>query len=190
MKWGRTQAPPPAPADDALDRRRAAGLSSEELTRIFLEIRPNLERAIERRIHDRDTAQDLAQDIYLRLDRISDLLPGEEDAHRYLMRMAVHAALYHQRTESRHVQLLAGALTLFEGHVADPEEHAHAQDRLDIIHDALAELPAKCRDVLYLTRIEGLPREDVARRLGVSLSLVNKYVLLALKHCEKKLGER
>lgn len=169
--------------------RRAARLSTEELTRIFLEIRPSLERVIERRIHDRDTAQDLAQDIFLRLDRICGLLPGAEDARRYLMRMAVHAALYHQRTESRHVQLLAGALMLFEGHVADPEEHAHAQDRLDIIEQALAELPAKCRDVLYLTRIEGLPREQVASRLGVSLSLVNKYVVLALKHCERKLGE-
>ncbi len=188
MGWGRARTQ--LPADDAAGQRRAARLTTEELTRIFLEIRPSLERAIERRIHDRDTAQDLAQDIYLRLDRISDLLPGEEDARRYLMRMAIHAALYHQRSEARHVQLLAGALTLFEGHVADPEEHAHAQDRLDIIEDALAELPAKCRDVLYLTRIEGLPREEVAARLGVSLSLVNKYVLLALKHCEKKLGER
>ncbi|MEL1263038.1 RNA polymerase sigma factor [Pseudoxanthomonas putridarboris] len=176
------------PGDEA-GKKCAARLTTEELTRIFLEIRPNLERAIERRIHDRDTAQDLAQDIYLKLDRISDLLPQEEDARRYLMRMAIHAALYHHRTESRHVQLLAGALTLFEGHVADPEEHAHARDRMETIERALAELPAKCRDVLYLTRVEGLPREEVAVRLGVSLSLVNKYVVLALKHCAKKLEE-
>jgi len=176
--------------DEDAGKKRAAWLTTEELTRIFLEIRPNLERAIERRIHDRDTAQDLAQDIYLRLDRISDLLPAEEDARRYLMRMAIHAALYHHRTESRHVQLLAGALTLFEGHVAEPDEHAHAQDRLDTIEAALSELPAKCRDVLYLTRIEGLPREEVAMRLGVSMSLVNKYVVLALKHCAQKLEEQ
>jgi RNA polymerase sigma factor (sigma-70 family) len=187
MRWGRSQ----VEAMPALQASRAdvPGLSSEELTRIFLDIRPSLERVIQRRINDHDTAQDLAQDIYLRLDRIAELLPAEEDARRYLMRMAVHAALYHQRSESRHVQLLAGALALFEGHVAEPDEHAHAQDRMELIEQALSELPAKCRDVLYLTRIEGLPREEVAQRLGVSLSLVNKYVLLALKHCQKRLGE-
>lgn len=174
---------------EAIAGRVGPGLGIDELTRIFLEIRPRLERVIEHRLHDRDTAQDLAQDIYLRLGRISQLLPGEDDARRYLMRMAVHAALYHQRSEGRHLQLLAGALTLFEGHVAEPDEHAHAHDRMSLIEQALAELPSKCRDVLYLTRIEGLPREQVAQRLGVSLSLVNKYVLLALKHCQRRLGE-
>jgi RNA polymerase sigma factor (sigma-70 family) len=187
MKWGRAASQAPTEGDTGA-QLLATALTTEELTRIFLEIRPSLERVIERRILDRDTAQDLAQDIYLRLQRISAILSGEEDARRYLMRMAVHAALYHQRSEARHVQLLAGALSLFEGHVAQPEEHAHARDQVTTIETALAELPAKCRDVLYLTRIEGLPREEVAVRLGVSLSLVNKYVLLALKHCDQKLS--
>lgn len=187
MKWGRSQMQATPVMEMA--RSELPGLSSEELTRIFLEMRPSLERVIQRRINDVDTAQDLAQDIYLRLDRIAEVLPAEDDARRYLMRMAVHAALYHQRSQSRHVQLLAGALAMFEGHVAEPDEHAHAHDRMAIIEQALTELPAKCRDVLYLTRIEGLPREEVAQRLGVSLSLVNKYVLLALKHCQKKLCE-
>lgn len=189
MKWGRQEPSAPAPgvADDTvLD----AALTTEELTRIFIQIQPSLERVIERRILDRDTAQDLAQDIYLRLGRVSSLLSSEEDARRYLMRMAVHAALYHLRSEGNRVQLLAGALTLFEGHVAEPEEHAHARDQMSLIEATLAELPAKCRDVLYLTRVEGLPREEVAARLGVSLSLVNKYVLLAMKACAQKLGER
>jgi RNA polymerase sigma factor (sigma-70 family) len=189
MKWGRTREPAAATAGPD-GQVFTAALTMEELTRIFIEIRPSLERVIERRILDRDTAQDLAQDIYLRLDRISTLLSGEEAVRRYLMRMAVHAALYHKRSEARRVQLLASALTLFEGHVAQPEEHAHVRDQVATIEAALAELPAKCRDVLYLTGIEGLPREEVAARLGVSLSLVNKYVLLALKHCARKLGER
>ncbi|WP_372362096.1 RNA polymerase sigma factor [Xanthomonas sp. NCPPB 1325] len=189
MKWRRHEASVPAPG--ATDETvLTAVLTTEELTRIFIEIRPSLERVIERRILDRHTAQDLAQDIYLRLDRVSNLLSNEEDARRYLMRMAVHAALYHLRSESNRVQLLAGALILFEGHIAQPEEHAHARDQVGLIEATLAELPAKCRDVLYLTRVEGLPREEVAARLGVSLSLVNKYVLMALKSCAQKLGER
>nr|WP_180166617.1 sigma-70 family RNA polymerase sigma factor [Stenotrophomonas sp. SbOxS2]NYT99471.1 sigma-70 family RNA polymerase sigma factor [Stenotrophomonas sp. SbOxS2] len=189
MKWGRHQSPMPAPSA-ANETVLTAVLTTEELTRIFIEIRPSLERVIERRILDRHTAQDLVQDIYLRLGRVSSLLSGEEDARRYLMRMAVHAALYHLRSESNRAQLLAGSMILFEGHVAEPEEHAHARDQMSLIEATLAELPAKCRDVLYLTRVEGLPREEVAARLGVSLSLVNKYVLMALKRCAQKLEER
>ena len=189
MRWGRTHLQAPVVTDDDPDQRRAANLTSEELSGIFVKIRPSLVRVIERKTGDAQIAQDLAQDIYLRLQRIADELPNEDEARRYLMRMATHAAIDHLRVEGNRVQLLAGALSLFEGHVADPEAHAQAHDRLAAIDVALTELPARCRDVLYLSRIEGLTHVEIAERLGVSRSLVEKYAVLAVTHCLKQRGD-
>lgn len=177
-----------AMAEDDAGKRRAAALTSAELTQIFLQIRPSLERVIQRRIGDPQAAQDLAQELYFRLQRIADQLPDEDEARRYLMRMATNAAIDHLRVEGNRVQLLAGALCLFEGHVVDPETQAQAHEQLQAIEVALADLPPKCRDVLYLSRLEGLTHAEIAARLGVSRSLVEKYAVRALLHCRARLG--
>lgn len=189
MSWMRSRLQAPVMAEDEAGQHRAAALTSEELTRIFLQLQPSLERVIQRRIGDAQAAQDLAQDLYLRLTRIADTLPNEDDARRYLMRMATNAAVDHLRVEGNRVQLLAGALSLFESHVAGPECYAQARDRVTAIDEALADLPARCRDVLYLSRMEGLTHVEIAERLGVSRSLVEKYAVRALLHCRKKLEE-
>lgn len=189
MKWLRNRLQSPVLLEDAAGQQRAATLTAEELTRIFLQLQPSLERVIQRKTGDAQVAQDLAQDLYLRLQRIADTLPNEEDARRYLMRMATNAAVDHLRVEGNRVQLLAGALSLFESHVAGPESYAQARDRVSEIDEALAELPARCRDVLYLSRMEGLTHIEIAERLGVSRSLVEKYAVRALMHVRRKLEE-
>lgn len=189
MKWFPDRLQAPLVAEDEAGQQRAATLTSDELTRIFLQLQPSLERVIQRKTGNLQVAQDLAQDLYLRLSRIADTLPNEEEARRYLMRMATNAAVDHLRVEGNRVQLLAGALSLFENHVVGPEQHAQAQDRVTAIDEALADLPARCRDVLYLSRMEGLTHVEIAERLGVSRSLVEKYAVRALLHCRKKLEE-
>lgn len=187
MKWLRARLQAPVMTEDDAGQQRAAALTSDELTRIFLQLRPSLERVIERKTGDSQAAQDLAQDMFLRLQRIANTLPNEDEARRYLMRMATHAAIDHLRVEGNRVQLLAGALSLFENHVANPESYAEAHDRVAELDAALAELPARCRDVLYLSRMEGLTHIEIAERLGVSRSLVEKYAVRALMHCRRKL---
>jgi RNA polymerase sigma factor (sigma-70 family) len=177
-------------ADETARERRPGALTGAELTRVFLQIRPSLQRVIQRRVGDAQTAQDLAQELYFRLERVADQLPDEDEARRYLMRMATNAAIDHLRVEGNRVRLLAGALCLFEGHAADPEMQAQTQERLQIIEVALAELPPKCREVLILSRLEGLTHGEIAKRLGVSHSLVEKYVLRTLLHCRARLRDR
>jgi RNA polymerase sigma factor (sigma-70 family) len=189
MKWWNTRLQAPLATENDIGLQRAAVMTSEELARIFVDLRPNLERVITRRIGDAQAAQDLAQDLYIRFRRVAHQLPNDDEARRYLMRMATNAAIDHLRVEGNRVQLLAGALSLFEGHVAEPEHYAHAEDRCREIDGALEELPDKCRDVLYLSRIEGLTHVEIAERLGVTVSLVEKYAVLAVRHCRKRVAK-
>lgn len=141
------------------------------------------------RLQSRDTAEDLAQDLYLKLPRVAEPLPSRDDARRYVFRMAVNAAVDHQRVEGRRAELLAGASALFDGVEASPEEAALSRDELARLEAALRELPPKCRDVLYLSRVEGLTHVEIASRLGVSKSLVDKYAVRALLHCRARLKD-
>lgn len=162
-------------------------LNSADLLKVFLEYRTRLERMVAGRLQSRHAAQDIAQDLYLKLPRVAEQFPSTDDARRYLVRMAANAALDHQRMEGRRAELLAGAQDLFEGVEASPEDLTVSRDEIGQLEAALRELPPKCRDVLYLSRVEGMTHVEIAARLGVSKSLVDKYAVRALLHCREKM---
>jgi RNA polymerase sigma factor (sigma-70 family) len=162
-------------------------LNSADLLKVFLEYRSKLQRIVGGRLQSSHAAEDIAQELYLKLPRVAEQFPTTEDARRYLVRMATNAALDYQRTEGRRAELLAGAEDLFEGVEDSPEDLALSRDEIARLETVLRGLPAKCRDVLYLSRVEGMTHVEIAARLGVSKSLVDKYAVRALLHCREKL---
>lgn len=69
------------------------------------------------------------------------------------------------------------------------ESVCHAQQRLDLLYQLLQELPENCRRAFYLNRVEGLTYLEIAAELGVSESMVGKYLVQAMRHCRDRLQE-
>lgn len=164
-------------------------LGSFDLLNVFLDYQAKLKRLLAGRLQSFHTAEDLAQDLYFKLPRVSEQFPSRDDAQRYLVRMALNAAMDHQRVEGRRAELLAGteAEELFQGVEASPEDRLISRDEIAQLEESLRELPPKCRDVLYMSRVEGMTHAEIAEKLGVSKSLVDKYAVRALIQCRARL---
>ncbi len=63
--------------------------------------------------------------------------------------------------------------------------HYHRQ-QLQIMADALNELPKSCRTPLLLNRIEGMRHRAIAARLGISVSMVETHIGRAFLHCRDR----
>lgn len=70
---------------------------------------------------------------------------------------------------------------------AGPEKGFSARQDLRRLAAALDDLPSRCREVLWLRRIEDLPQKEVARRLNVSEGAVEKALARALQILAKKI---
>jgi RNA polymerase sigma-70 factor (ECF subfamily) len=68
-------------------------------------------------------------------------------------------------------------------HDASPEELCLAVEELVRIDAALRRLGARAREAFLLSQYEGLGYAEIAARLGVSVSMVRKYVAKALDAC-------
>jgi RNA polymerase sigma-70 factor (ECF subfamily) len=64
-----------------------------------------------------------------------------------------------------------------------PEERAMILETLHQIDDLLRGLSPRTRSAFLLSQLEGLTYADIALRLGVSVSMVKKYMLQAMTHC-------
>lgn len=158
------------------------------LTASFRENYQDLLRFLTRRTGDADSAAALAEDTYLRLTTVPSALEIE-NPRAFVYRVAGNLAIDALRREGR----LAPDLTFLEAGEAaadgtlSPEASALARDRLRQLEEALDELPAKARTALLLNRVEGRPFVEIAGQLGVSESMVAKYIARALRHCRDRL---
>lgn len=62
-----------------------------------------------------------------------------------------------------------------------PERHATSREELQRVAGVIADLPPKCRQAFLLRRLEGLSQRDVAQRMGISESAVEKHIGRALR---------
>lgn len=149
-----------------------------------------LVRRVTRRIGSRTAANDVVQDTFLRIYATS---PTAEIASptSYLFRVADNLAIDHLRQEASR----AGVISFDPDQEAvaarepSPEQALDYKQRLKVLEAAIAELPPRQREVFLLHKFDGLSHGEIADRLGISRSMVEKHVMKALAHCRDRLGE-
>lgn len=162
---------------------------SSRLIDAFLGLYGELKRHLRRRTGDSSRADEVMQETYLRLLETDSRAQQEKirDQRAFIFRVAGNLAIDVARREQR-----AGGNGEPDPQQADPvagpERNAIAQDRLRRLDEALRELPPNARLALLLFRVDGLSHALIARRLGVSESMVAKYLAQAMRHCRDRLG--
>jgi RNA polymerase sigma factor (sigma-70 family) len=58
-----------------------------------------------------------------------------------------------------------------------PEREVSGSRRLQWLSEAFDRLPQRCREVVWMRRIEDLPQKEIARRLGIAESTVEKHLI-------------
>ncbi len=69
-------------------------------------------------------------------------------------------------------------------------EAAGAQEMLRFVADAIEALPSRCRQVVILRKLQGVPQKEVATRLGLSEKTVEAQLARGLARLEEFLRRR
>jgi len=143
-----------------------------------------------RRVRSRSEAEDLTQEVFLRMVRRLEV-SAVENVEAFVFRTAVNLL----RDRSRRGKSLASRETDFaqrQGDVDDlsPERVFDSRQSLDFVVAVLGELDERTRDAFILHRLEGMKHAQVAEVLGVSVSSVEKYIVKALSLLVKRAAER
>lgn len=167
-------------------REFVARTNSQFLVELFLEQSVPLMRYLTARFRDPDDAAEIAQEAWLRIHRLDD--PGLlTNPKAFLFQTASNIAIDRARrsgVEKRISEHRSDA----EDYYPSAERTAEATESLALVERALEELPLNCRQAFLMHRGRDMSYPEIADALGVSTSMVEKYIIRALKHFRDRLN--
>lgn len=141
------------------------------------------------RLGNRQAAEDIVHETYLRVLERSSTTPIEQPR-AFLYRTALNLVIDgHRRNVLRQTESLEVLENEERYFSPSPQVSIDTGQRLDMVQRALAELPALCRESFMLRKLEGLSHSEIAERLGISHSLVEKHIVNAMKHCRVRMRQ-
>jgi RNA polymerase sigma-70 factor (ECF subfamily) len=145
-----------------------------------------LTRFFQRRVGSKAEAEDLAQDVFVRLLRRMDGEPIN-DPEAFLFRTAVN--LLRDRTR-RDMTVNSNAAELADRQqtieALSPERVLEGKQLLRTALQALNELDARSRDIFILNRLEGMKYAQIAQLHGLSVSSIEKIIVKVVAHLLKR----
>lgn len=173
--------------------RRPLSLKPEDpLIATYMEIRADLERYFRVRLRSEDAAQDLVQDIYLRITDAPDRHVANPVA--YLYRIGANLMLdgmkQGRRSQRRETQWRESQVEEAGGESVAPEPAADdvvaARQRLARILDAVRQMPPVIQEAFRLHKLEGRSHSETAQAMGISRSSVEKHMMTCLRLLSKR----
>lgn len=159
-------------------------LANRDISSLFLAHGGELFSYLVRKLRNRDLAADLTQETFTRyLARSVDGVAVIGNERAYLFRTALNLAVDHVRQGQRRPQDESGAETLEM--IGDPrptqERIFSGRQELGLVKEALQSLPERTREIFILQRVDGLTYREIAERLEISDSSVQKHLAAALQ---------
>lgn len=164
------------------------------LIRAFFERRDNLVLFLAARTRDMAAAEDLVQDLYL---KIAGLDPKTEvrAAEALLYRMAANLMVDHvrsaQRSSQRSAKWRIETQTVLGGydvsHEAAADEVVIGKERVRQLAAAVADLPPQMGRAFRLHKLQGMSQAETAQAMGVSVKMVEAHIAAAIKQLAQRL---
>lgn len=137
---------------------------NESLEMIWTTLNIPLERFIRSRVPDAQTADDLLQDVYVKIHTHLDSVRDEERLRAWVYKIARNVIHDYYRSQ-KPTDELPDALIQIE------DDDEDITERLAIsVRSMIDLLPAEYREALILTEIDGLTQAELAERRGISVS--------------------
>lgn len=163
-----------------------AGLDSiaqPQLTTLYADHHGWLQAWLRRKLGCAFTAEDLAQDTFLRLLVRPRALDAGNNPRAYLTTIAKGLVVDHWRRADIERAWLAAMVEHPETLHPSAEHQAIIIETLVEVDRILAALPPKPREAFLLAQLHDLTYAEIGARLQVSERMVKKYMAQAMLHC-------
>ena len=161
----------------------------EQFESLFRSTYVSLVRYARSMIKDHDSAEEIVQDLFVRIWQDRDKIKIHSSLNGYLFRSVHNRCLHledHKKVIGRHIAEMADRPEYGNENVTDLINYRDLQDR---VAEILNRLPERCGRIFCMNRFEGLKYSEIAEKLSISVKTVEANMGRALQEFRKALTE-
>lgn len=141
---------------------------------------------------DRQDAEEIAQDVFIKLFKIADTYEPRAKLSTFLYRIAVNLSLNRIRDRKRKRLVSLDFLEVKRDGPLwrsqdQPDEIMEQSERTELVRKAIQSLPANQKTAVLLNRFQGLSYEEIAEVMKCSVSAVESRLFRARQNLKRKL---
>ncbi|PCI64626.1 MAG: RNA polymerase subunit sigma-24 [Kordiimonadales bacterium] len=163
-----------------------------EILKAFMRNEQAIRRYIARYRSDVQDVEDFTQETFLR-GFAAETKGDIREPKAFLFKIAKNIALLDIRKKKRgptdFIEDSGGSELLVDEEQLTADAWLDGRRKLVLLSKAAASLPPKCRKAFLMRRVEGLQYKQIANRMNISVSAVEKHVMVGLLKCNSYLRE-
>jgi RNA polymerase sigma-70 factor (ECF subfamily) len=168
----------------------------DDIDAVIRQYKPKVFRFVAFSVSDRDAADSITQDCFLKAHLTRDQFRGDCSVSTWLIRIAFNLIRDHTKSQKFRFWRKAAATAIdaqdVSRHLASGASSAEAQliarERVEMIHEALKKLSAKQRSVFVTRFVEEMDLADIAEATGMSVPTVKTHLYRAVGAIRARLG--
>lgn len=132
-------------------------------------------------VSDKDQAEDIVQDVFVKFWDKYDSFSEIEHIKSYLFKATKNKAIEYIRSNNRRSDLHEDVSVIND--ILNPKEVEKIDEliRIEKIKNAIELLPAKCKEIFKLSKLNGYTYQEIADIRSISKKTVENQMLIAVK---------
>ncbi len=152
----------------------------DALTPIFEKYHVKMYNFFLRMNRDRETSRDLTQNVFSRILKYRNSYDEKQSFKTWIYKLARNVHIDHYN-KNRYLNSDYQDVETIQGNDRDALDEMEDSERKDILREALEQLPVEQKEVIELSRFQGLKYEEISKITGSSVPAVKVKVHRAIK---------
>jgi RNA polymerase sigma-70 factor, ECF subfamily len=168
----------------------------EDIDALVREYKPKVFRFVAFSLSDRDAAESITQDCFLKAHLTRNQFRGDCSISTWLIRIAFNLVRDYTKSQKFRFWKSAGATAIDAGDLShqlasrasSPEAQLIAKERVKMVHEALRDLSGRQRSVFLLRFVEDMDLPEIAAVTGMPIPTVKTHLYRAVGAVRARLG--
>ncbi len=160
----------------------------EEFGKFFMENFPRVKFFARQILMNDEDAEDVAQDIFLKLIDLPEVWRNKELANNYLFKMTknqIFNLIKHRNIERKYQQSVIEKNQIIDDFGLDDKLHVREIELL--IRSIVERMPNRRKAIFKMSRFEGKSNLEISETLDMSVRTVERHIYLALADLKKQI---
>jgi len=155
--------------------------SDQAFTLLYDKYSKQLYRNILRLTKDENIAEELLQDLFLKIWESRENINPEKSFKSFLYKVAENLVYAHFRKIAKDNRLIAKLVIAYVDVDINAEDVIISKENQNLLNKAIENLPPQRKQVYMLCKLEGKTYEEVSNELGISTSTIRNQIVKANK---------